>query len=332
METKFSDYSIRIEELKNKMNEYGALGIPFLFAINFELTETLFIENPTDQNNILFHTPKYSNQPKSNIQTEKAKLLKAYPISYNEYKKRFDITIKGLKRGDSFLTNLTVKTPIETDYSLKEIFLQSSAPYCLYVPNRFVCFSPERFIHIKDGYISTNPMKGTINADLPNAAEIILADAKETAEHNTIVDLLRNDISMVAEKVHVKRFRYIDHIKTNERNILQVSSEIVGQLNKDYLSYLGDIIIPLLPAGSISGAPKDATLQIIRQAENEPRGFYSGIFGYFDGTELDSAVIIRYIEEDNGKKIFRSGGGITAKSNPESEYNEVIEKIYLPFL
>lgn len=331
METKYSDYSIQIEELRNKMNEYGAQGIPFLFTINFELTEALFIENPTNQSNILFCTPKHSNKLDCKIETKSTKPLKAYPISYEEYKKGFDITINGLKRGDSFLTNLTVKTPIETDWSLKDIFIRSSAPYCLYVPERFVCFSPERFVHIKDGYISTNPMKGTINADVPNAKEIILADPKETAEHNTIVDLLRNDISMVADKVHVKRFRYIDQIKTNERNILQVSSEIVGQLNKDYLCNLGNIIIPLLPAGSISGAPKDATLQIIREAENEPRGFYSGIFGYFDGTELDSAVIIRYIEENNGEKFFRSGGGITAKSNPKSEYNEVIEKIYLPF-
>lgn len=331
METKLSDYSIQIEELRDKMNGYGARGIPFLFAINFELTEALFIENPTDQSEILFHTPKHSNRPNCNIETKNAKSLKVYPISYEEYKKGFDITINGLKRGDSFLTNLTVKTPIETDWSLKDIFMRSTAPYCLYVPNQFVCFSPERFVYIRDGYISTNPMKGTINANLPKAKEFILADPKETAEHNTIVDLLRNDISIVAEKVHVKRFRYIDHIETNERNILQVSSEIVGQLNEDYLSNLGDIIMPLLPAGSISGAPKNATLRIIKQAENEPRGFYSGIFGYFDGAELDSAVIIRYIEENNGNKFFRSGGGITAKSNPKSEYNEVIEKIYLPF-
>jgi para-aminobenzoate synthetase component 1 len=108
---------------------------------------------------------------------------------------------------------------------------------------------------------------------------------------------------------------------------LQVSSEITGELPATYLSGLGDILFKMLPAGSVSGAPKQLTLAIIRQAEQEPRGYYTGVFGYFDGKELDSAVMIRFIEENNGKKYFRSGGGITVFSDPQKEYNEVIDKI-----
>lgn len=324
---------MNIDELKDRMNAHGATGTPFLFAVDFELSEGIFIGNPVRHHTILFRTPIGSNVPKQEtFPRKKDRSFTKQPISYDDYRKRFDVVMKGLKRGDSFLTNLTVKTAIVTDLSLKDIFLNSNAPYGLYVPERFVCFSPERFVRIADRRISTNPMKGTINANIPDAEKAILSDPKETAEHHTIVDLLRNDIGMVADDVRVERFRYIDRIRTNEREILQVSSEISGRLESNDLSHLGDILFRMLPAGSVSGAPKASTVKIIRQAEGEPREFYTGIFGYFDGKELDSAVLIRYIEEKGGKKYFRSGGGITVFSNPENEYKEVIEKIYLPFV
>lgn len=103
-------------------------------------------------------------------------------------------------------------------------------------------------------------MKGTIDASIPDAAQAILADPKETAEHYTVVDLLRNDLGMVAERVEVKRFRYIDTLRTNRGDILQVSSEIVGTLPEDSFSRMGDILFRMLPAGSVSGAPKRSTL------------------------------------------------------------------------
>jgi para-aminobenzoate synthetase component 1 len=175
-------------------------------------------------------------------------------------------------------------------------------------------------------------MKGTIDASVPNAAETILNDPKETAEHATIVDLLRNDLSLNARSVTVRRYRYIDLLKTKQREILQVSSEIVGRLPAGWEGRIGDVIFSMLPAGSCSGAPKESTLRIIRASERESRGFYTGIFGYFDGDDLESAVLIRFIEEDGGRKYFRSGGGITAYSRPQDEYREVQEKIYLPFV
>ena len=86
----------------------------------------------------------------------------------------------------------------------------------------------------------------------------------------------------------------------------------------------------MLPAGSVSGAPKEKTLDIIRKAERNERGYYSGVFGIFTGHELVSAVMIRFIESKNGIFYYRSGGGITANSNCEQEYNELIDKVYLP--
>jgi para-aminobenzoate synthetase component 1 len=150
------------------------------------------------------------------------------------------------------------------------------------------------------------------------------------AEHVTIVDLIRNDLSQVASGVHVSRFRYIDEINTQQKQLLQVSSVVEGVLSDDYRNKLGDILLALLPAGSVSGAPKPKTLEVIAAAEGEPRGYYTGVFGYFDGRNLDSAVIIRYIENRSGEYFYRSGGGITTQSEVEKEFQEALDKIYVP--
>ena len=137
-------------------------------------------------------------------------------------------------------------------------------------------------------------------------------------------------MSMVAEQVSVSRYRYIDKLQTNQGSILQTSSEIQGVLPDDYLTNLGSIIFRLLPAGSITGAPKKKTMQIIKEAETYDRGFYTGIMGYFDGKDLDSAVMIRFVEQEGGKMYFKSGGGITSQSDVENEYNEMKQKVYVP--
>ena len=227
----------------------------------------------------------------------------------------------------------------------------------------FVCFSPETFVRIKGGRIYSYPMKGTLDASLPNAEKLLMEDQKEAAEHATIVDLIRNDLSRVAEDVRVDKYRYIDVLHTNKGNILQTSSEISGRLPEDYPHHLGKILDAQLPAGSITGAPKDKTMQIIQEAEGYDRGFYTGIMGIYDQGELNSAVMIRFIEEETSpvdfeadgeknfnasegkgdeasegkrdeasrKLYFKAGGGITSKSNCRKEYEEVIQKIYLPF-
>ena len=322
---------MRAEEVRIRMNDAGRRRTPFLFAVDFEMTEGIFLDDPAAQHELLFRVPAGSNIPKTKVPAERG-TFEASPEPYEVYLSRFDVVMQGLQRGDSFLANLTLRTPLALSVPLQEVILHSDAPYCLYVPGRFACFSPERFVRIADGRISTNPMKGTIDASIPDAAQAILADPKEAAEHYTVVDLLRNDLGMVAERVEVKRFRYIDTLRTNRGDILQVSSEIVGTLPEDSFSRMGDILFRMLPAGSVSGAPKRSTLELIRRAEERPRGFYTGVFGYFDGRELDSAVMIRYIEQTDGGMCFRSGGGITVMSRPEEEYDEVLKKIYLPFL
>lgn len=173
-------------------------------------------------------------------------------------------------------------------------------------------------------------MKGTLDASTPNAKRVLMEDKKEAAEHATIVDLIRNDLSRIATNVRVDRYRYIDILHTNKGDILQTSSEISGLLPTDYPQHLGDILDAQLPAGSITGAPKDKTLQIIHEAETYERGFYTGIMGIYAQGELNSAVMIRFLEENEHGLFFKAGGGITSKSDCKKEYEEVIQKMYLP--
>lgn len=318
-----------------QMNQAGGEGTPFLFVLDYEQSEGVFIPNPLQQSEVLFAVGNVSNiDPSEHLHHAQEISIQKSPQPLSEYAKRFDIIYRGMQDGSSILANLTVATPIEIAMSLKEILLSTSASYQLYLPEaRFVCFSPERFVKIStDGIISTDPMKGTIPSDTPGAPDVILNDYKETSEHCSVVDLLRHDLSRVAEDVQVSRFRYFTEIQTREKSIYQVSSEVRGTLPQDWRSRIGSIISSMLPAGSILGAPRESTRQLIARAESDtPRGYYCGIFGYYDGESLDSSVLIRFVCEDaDGQKYYHSGGGVTINSKMEQEYQEVIEKIYLP--
>lgn len=316
--------------MRDKINYYSKKGIPFIFIIDFDGKEyDVTPVSEIDKSEILYNIYGFTNY-KFNGQLEKGIEMKKHPISFSQYKKGYKIVDENFYLGNSFLLNYTCKTKIDINLSLREIYKYSNAKYKLYYKDRFVVFSPETFVKIRNGMISTYPMKGTIDADIPNAEKKLLENRKEFAEHTTIVDLLRNDIGKVSKKVWVEKFRYIDRLETNDKNLLQVSSKICGNLDNNYKEKLGDIICDMLPAGSISGAPKKKTVEIIKEAENYDRGFYTGIFGYFDGKNLDSGVMIRFIEKEGEQFFYKSGGGITVYSNPKLEYEEMIDKIYVP--
>lgn len=317
--------------VREAVNRNAAAGRPFLFGVDFEMRNGFFVEDPLNDRRILFSCNGVGNVPASAFgDVRHSPELTVTASDREAYLRKFAIIRQGLRRGDSFLANLTERTPVRTNLSLEEIFFRSRARYRILVPGRFVCFSPECFVRLADGRIHTYPMKGTIDATLPDAGRRLLEDYKEMCEHYTIVDLLRNDLSIVADRVRVERFRYVERVPTLRGEILQTSSEIVGDLSSGWRGELGDLLFRLLPAGSVSGAPKPATLQLIRRAEQLDRGYYTGIFGYFDGERLDTAVMIRYIEQTDGALYFRSGGGITIHSDPQRGYDEILEKIYLP--
>jgi para-aminobenzoate synthetase component 1 len=312
------------------MNAYGKKAVPFLFIIDYEMKEPLVYElDSLNLTEIFYSIDRFQNLTGIDCK-QKELLFYKEPIDKEKYAKAFLKVQQNIKAGNTYLLNLTFPTRIEMNLSFEEIFELSNAPYKLLYKNQFVVFSPETFVKIYDGKIFSYPMKGTIDADIENAAEIILNDTKEIAEHITIVDLIRNDLSVVSKNVTVDRFRYIEEIKTHEKTLLQVSSQISGTLPKNYSENLGDIIFNLLPAGSISGAPKKKTFEIIKEVEIAPRNYYTGIFGIFDGKNLDSAVMIRFIENIDGQYYFKSGGGITYQSDMEMEYQELVDKVYVP--
>lgn len=319
-----------IKEFAETLNHWGAQRIPFFFLVDFEMERPLaYPLHEVDAQKILYDINGHSNDVAAASETKAIHFIK-FPISYRDYKKKYDRVRSGLTYGDSYLTNLTIKTKVQSELSLRDIFCVSQAKYKLLFENEFLVFSPETFIRIENGKIFSCPMKGTIDASLPDARERILNDAKELAEHVTIVDLIRNDLSLVATNVRVTRFRYVDEIRTIHKNLLQISSEITGDLPPGYHDKIGDILVKLLPAGSVSGAPKAKTIEIIRLAEEEPRGYYTGVLGIFDGHALDSGVMIRFLEHDGGTLYYRSGGGITVQSTAENEYQEAIDKVYVP--
>jgi len=317
------------DEFRSTLNTWGRDKVPFLFAVDFEMEKPLVWRREEINPDKIKYDVRGTTNVSGTERVGKIELEKL-PIAIEDYQERFHTVMKYLAYGDSFLTNLTVKSEIKINQSLTHLFDQCKAPYKLYLKDQFLVFSPETFIQIKENRIFSFPMKGTIDGNIPHAERIILNDQKELSEHVTIVDLIRNDLSLVSSHVEVKRFRYVEEIKTTGKNLLQVSSEIVGELPADYLSHLGDILVALLPAGSISGAPKRKTIEIIKEAEKEKRGYYTGVFGYFDGQNLDSGVMIRFIEQEENMFFYRSGGGITTQSSLESEYQEVIDKIYVP--
>lgn len=315
---------------QEQLNQWGIERTPFVFLIDFECLKPICwsLKEPIKDFEFNFngYTNIIPNTHSKQIFNEIVEIIKD-PITFKQYQQKFNYVKKEIEYGNSFLVNLTTLTKIETSLSLDFIAHNSNSKYVCYLKDQFVSFSPETFIQIKNGKIIAFPMKGTIDAKIPNAEELILSDNKELAEHATIVDLIRNDLSKVANNVRVTKYRYYEQIKTQQGIIGQVSSEIEGTLPNNYNEKIGDIIFDLLPAGSVSGAPKNKTKEIIAKAEEVERGYYTGVAGYFDGTNLDSCVLIRFLEINN---IYRSGGGITAQSDALKEYNEMINKVYVP--
>ncbi|MBK9108173.1 MAG: aminodeoxychorismate synthase component I [Saprospiraceae bacterium] len=319
----FNEYQKVVEQ----MNHYYQCQIPCLFVINFKKTHGLCIRHDElNPNEIDFSIYENSVSQKTDYQAH----LQAFPKPYVSYLDQFNKLQTNIQQGETYLCNLTQATPIHLNLSLKEIFTASKAVYKLWIKDQFVVFSPEPFVIIENDCISTFPMKGTADGTQPDSFENLKKDLKENAEHNTIVDLLRNDLSIVAQNVEIKRLKYIENIKTHKGELWQMSTEISGKIRPEFRNNLGHLFDSILPAGSICGAPKLKTLEIIDKIEDYSRDFYTGVFGYYDGKKVNSAVMIRFIEKSGPGLVYKSGGGITALSNPLSEYQEFLNKIYVP--
>ena len=319
------------EEARQRMNNLAMQGVPFLFIIDYEGKHAVVEpENEVDANELRYCFNVKGNATQTAKPANKDIEWRIEPPTKAEYQHSFNIVRNAMLAGNSYLANLTCRIGLRTNLSLTDLYNAAEARYRLWMKDKLVCFSPETFVKIAQGEISSYPMKGTAEDLSPSSAEQLLANEKEAAEHATIVDLIRNDLSMVANDVHVERYRYVERLNTHRGPLLQTSSEIRGRLMPHLMQRPGDVIFSQLPAGSITGAPKKKTVEVIAEAENYHRDFYTGVMGRWDNGELDSAVMIRFIDQCHGKLFFKAGGGITAKSNWKDEYHEVIEKVYAP--
>ncbi len=312
--------------MMQKLNNLIASKTPCIFLTNFEASSLeAYTLSEAKEAGVLFainHNQSYTPHEMG--------FTKIQGVSFQSYKEKFDALIAEIESGNTYLCNLTQPTKVAPTHTLHEIFTHANAPYKILYKDSFVCFSPEPFVTIHNSTIATYPMKGTIDARLPNAKEKILSNQKEMAEHVMVVDLLRNDLGIVARNVKVEKFRFITTIQTKDRTLLQVSSKITATLPQNWHKNFWEWFSRLLPAGSISGTPKRKTVEIIKRLEGYERGFFTGIFGYFDGTNLNSCVMIRFLEKKDDKYLYKSGGGITLDSDAKAEYNELFAKVYIP--
>jgi len=328
-----SEWAYTTEGAMAKMNGLGKKRQPFLFIVDFDLSRPIII--PLQEINhgcIRFQIEDVSSGI-SDIKAFPGEFsFGLTPVDAQTYLGKFENVMANIRFGNTYLINLTQPTKIDTDLNLEDIYRISHAPFKLWVKDSFTVFSPERFIKTTGDSIFSHPMKGTIDANLPDAETRLLNNPKEVAEHYTIVDLIRNDLAMVATGVQVNRFMYITTVHTHRGTLLQASSEIEGRLPGNWRDTIGDWFFRLLPAGSISGAPKKKTVEIIKETEGYARGYYTGVFGIFDGEAITSAVMIRFIEQTRQGLIYKSGGGITHLSDGNSEYREMIQKVYVPII
>ncbi len=188
--------------------------------------------------------------------------------------------------------------------------------------------SPETLVKLENGVLHTFPLAGTRprgRSEQEDAAleKELLADEKELAEHNMLVDLGRNDLGKISRfgTVEVEKLRSIERFS----HVMHIGSTVRGEIRADKDAF--DAIEAVLPAGTLSGAPKIRACQLIGALENNKRGIYGGAIGYIDFTgNMDTCIAIRIAYKKNGKVFVRSGAGIVADSDPEKEYQECLNK------
>lgn len=240
-----------------------------------------------------------------------------------------------IKEGDIFQIVLSNRLEGEYEGSLLNSYrilrTLNPSPYMFYFSGTDVEVagaSPETLVKLEDGVLHTFPLAGTrkrgkTKEEDDELEKDLLADEKELAEHNMLVDLGRNDIGKISRFGTVQVERYHEVLRFS--HVMHIGSTVRGEIRED-LDAL-DAVDSILPAGTLSGAPKIRACQLINDLENNKRGIYGGAIGYLDFTgNLDTCIAIRIAYKKNGKVFIRSGAGIVADSVPEKEYQECINK------
>lgn len=237
--------------------------------------------------------------------------------------------------GDIFQVVLSNRMEADFEGSLLDTyrFLRTGnpSPYMFYFGSddlEVAGASPETLVKLEDGILHTFPLAGTRKRGATKEEDLalekeLLADEKECAEHNMLVDLGRNDIGKISKFDSVKVEKYMEIQRYS--HVMHIGSTVKGTIRDDMDAL--DAVDSILPAGTLSGAPKIRALQIINELENVKRGIYGGAIGYIDFTgNLDTCIAIRIAFKKNNKVFVHSGAGIVADSVPEKEFEECINK------
>ena len=242
---------------------------------------------------------------------------------------------KYIYEGDIFQVVLSNRLEADYEGSLLNAYRLlrtiNPSPYMFYFSSddmEVAGASPETLVKLEDGELHTFPLAGTRprgkdEAEDKALEEGLLKDEKEKAEHNMLVDLGRNDLGKISKFGTVEVEHYMDILRYS--HVMHIGSTVKGIIRDDKCSL--DAIDAVLPAGTLSGAPKIRAMEIINELENNKRGIYGGAIGYIDFTgNLDTCIAIRTAYKKNNKVFVRSGAGIVADSVPENEYRECINK------
>lgn len=258
-----------------------------------------------------------------------------YLFEEDEYKKKVEITKNHIKEGNIF--QLVLSNRIEADYegslfdTYRTLRTLNPSPYMFYFSSgdiEMAGASPETLVKVTNGEVRTFPLAGTRprgkdDKEDKKLEKELLADEKELSEHNMLVDLGRNDLGKICKYGSVKVEKYMEIQRYS--HVMHISSTVYGKIRDDKDAV--DAIEAVLPAGTLSGAPKIRACKIINKLENNKRGVYGGAIGYLDFSgNMDTCIAIRLAFKKNGKVFIRSGAGIVADSVPENEFKECINK------
>lgn len=334
------DFGLTLEKLRKTNKSNDILNIP-QFKFNY-YSEILVYDH---KENIFY----YTNEEKNNDWKEKIENLKKVvkkrelkeigeiksSFSYKKYEKAILKTKEYIELGDIYQANISQRFFLDFEYDPKDFYLKlrtlSPAPFGAYLKEKnytIVCNSPERFLFRKGSYIETCPIKGTRKRYFDYkrdklAKKELKNSEKDKAEHLMIVDLERNDLGKICEigTVKVKKMFSIE----SYANVHHMVSTVYGKLKKGF--DVTDCLKATFPGGSITGAPKIRSMEIIDELEPVKRGVYCGSIGYIDNSgNFDFNIAIRTGVITNKKLYFYVGGGIVADSQPDLEYEETITK------
>ena len=305
-----------------------------ILIANMNLTEA-----ETGYNKAVLELQQLSNLLKNGVKKEEAGGYLTSEVKPLFDKETYCEMVKKAKHyiheGDIFQIVLSNRLSASFEGSLLNTYrvlrTMNPSPYMFYFSGTDVEVagaSPETLVKLENGVLHTFPLAGTRKRgktfkEDKELEEELLADEKEIAEHNMLVDLGRNDLGKISKfrTVQVEKLHSIERYS----HVMHIGSTVRGEIKDEYDAL--DAIEAVLPAGTLSGAPKIRACQLIGELENNKRGIYGGAIGYIDFTgNMDTCIAIRIAYKKNGKVFIRSGAGIVADSNPQKEYEECINK------